>query len=390
MIAKLDSWQQVALGCSGAMFITMGLGRFSYSTMVPALVLSGQMSAEQAGWVGGANLTGFFLGAFMSETLRRRWNSDRILRAVVVLSLIALVASAAPWGAVWLGFWRALLGTAAGLSMVLGLALTTAAAPETRQPAAAGLMFAGVGVAIFFSGVLVPWLLDLSLAWAWGGVAAVGLAGAGLAFSGLRAAVGLMPNQDMPALGILPVLRQDRALLGLAVAHFLFSFGITPHTLYWVDFLVRDFGLGIDAGGAHWAAVGAFAILGPWAAVWLARRLGTAWAVVIAFVVLGVGVALPAWVSWLPGLWLSTMIFGAQPGVSTLQAARVRDLGRVEAMPGILRVMIISSALGGAVGGLVFPAVFSAITSYGPMFIVAAVGLIIGALSVLPRTDEVK
>ena len=84
------------------------------------------------------------------------------------------------------------------------------------------------------------------------------------------------------------------------------------------------------------------------------------------------------------------MIFGAQPGVSTLQAARARDLGRVEAMPGILRVMIISSALGGAVGGLVFPAIFSAITSYGPMFIVAAVGLIIGALSVLPRTDEVK
>ena len=84
------------------------------------------------------------------------------------------------------------------------------------------------------------------------------------------------------------------------------------------------------------------------------------------------------------------MIFVAQPGVSTLQAARARDLGRVEAMPGILRVMIISSALGGAVGGLVFPAVFSAITSYVPMFIVAAAGLIIGALSVLPRTDEVK
>jgi len=27
---------------------------------VPTLVLSGQMSAEQAGWVGGANLTDFF------------------------------------------------------------------------------------------------------------------------------------------------------------------------------------------------------------------------------------------------------------------------------------------------------------------------------------------
>ena len=84
------------------------------------------------------------------------------------------------------------------------------------------------------------------------------------------------------------------------------------------------------------------------------------------------------------------MIFGAQPSVSTLQAARARDLSRLEVMPSILRVMIISSALGGAVGGLVFPTIFSTITNYGPMFIVAGASLIIGALSVLPRTDEVK
>ena len=50
--------------------------------------------------------------------------------------------------------------------------------------------------------------------------------------------------------------------------------------------------------------------------------------------------------------------------------------------------MTVSSALGGAVGGLVFPAIFSTITDYGPMFIVAGAGLIIGALSVLPRNDE--
>ena len=65
MIRKLDRWQRVALGCGGAMFVVLGMGRFSYGAMVPALVLSGQFTAYQVGWVGGINLAGFFGGAFI-------------------------------------------------------------------------------------------------------------------------------------------------------------------------------------------------------------------------------------------------------------------------------------------------------------------------------------
>ena len=32
------AWQRLAFGGGGAMFVGMGLGRFSYSAMVPALV----------------------------------------------------------------------------------------------------------------------------------------------------------------------------------------------------------------------------------------------------------------------------------------------------------------------------------------------------------------
>ena len=48
---------------------------------------------------------------------------------ILELSLIALLASALPFGAFWLGSWRGLLGLTAGLVMVQGLALTTAVAP---------------------------------------------------------------------------------------------------------------------------------------------------------------------------------------------------------------------------------------------------------------------
>lgn len=65
------SWRRVALGGAGGMLVAMGLGRFSYTAMLPAVVESGQLSPHQAGIVGGVNLAGFFLGALFAERLRR-------------------------------------------------------------------------------------------------------------------------------------------------------------------------------------------------------------------------------------------------------------------------------------------------------------------------------
>jgi predicted MFS family arabinose efflux permease len=380
----MENWQRIALGCGGAMFVAMGLGRFSYGAMIPALVQSGQVSIDQAGWVGGINLAGFFVGAFISEALRRVWPMARVLRGAVMLSLVALFASALAWGFIWLGFWRGILGITAGLIMVQGLALTMSSAPETRRPVAAGLMFSGVGVGIFFSGVLVPMLLTYGVVWAWVGIAGVGIMGASSVLWGWRT-VGEAKTSGAPlTFGVGDILRRGWAWQGLAVAYFLFSFGLTSHTLYWVDFLVRDQGLDISSGGAHWAIVGLFAVIGPWAAAWLARRTHTAWAVTLAFIVLGVGIAGPGLATWVPILWLSSMIFGAQPGVSTVKAARARDLGTHEAMPAIMRVMIMSSALGGAVGGVVIPALFAATGRYDLMFLVAGGAMGIAALCTLP------
>jgi MFS family permease len=163
----MQGWQRIPLSCAGAMFVAMGLGRFSYSAMVPALVHSERISAEAAGWIGGANLAAFFLGAALSENLRRRLPMALGMRWAVALSVVALALSALDWGVVWLGLCRALLGVTAGVIMVHGVTLSTNAAPEGRRAGAAGIMFAGVGVGILFSrdlaAPLSPWSASLAL-----------------------------------------------------------------------------------------------------------------------------------------------------------------------------------------------------------------------------------
>jgi predicted MFS family arabinose efflux permease len=385
----MQNWVCAGLGGAGAMFVAMGLGRFSYGAMVPALITEGQLSAQQAGWVGGINLAAYFLGAFLTDACRARWPVGRVLAMSVLISLGALCASALPWGFAWLAFWRALVGVTAGLIMVLGLSLVTDSAPAERRAMAAGILFSGVGVGICFSGLLVPWLLVHGIVWAWSGIAAVGAIGALVAWLGWRG-LGMAAPVPVMGPGIRQLLTYGPHRRGLAVAYFLFSLGITPHTLYWVDFLARELGLGLGVAGNHWAAVGVFAVLGPWTAGWVARHAELRWAVVFAFVLLGLGIAAPAATVWMPILWASTMIFGAQPGVTTVTAARARELVDGDNVASLLRVLIMSSALGAAAGGVAFPALFATIGRYDVLFALAGAGMFVAAIATHPGRPDRK
>ena len=379
--AAHSQWRRIAVGGGAGMFVGMGLGRFSYTAMVPALVESGALTAVEAGRVGMVNLIGFLAGAALSARLVVRGSVRRVLGAAIGLSVLALAASAVPGGFVWLGACRGLIGVTTGIVMVLSLALIAATAPERKRPVAAGFVFAGVGLGVLSSGTLVPLLLGYGLAAAWAGLAAAGLAGLGLALWGWGAAPELrLPKTETAAMPI-----AWAPLSGLLVAHALFSLGIVPHTLYWVDYIARGLGQGIAAGGAHWSLVGVFSVLGPWLAAWLVPRFGAAMGLVIGFVALGAGIAGPALLPSLAILIASSALFGAQPGMSSLMAVRARELGSPEAMPRVMRAMILANACGAVIGGIAVPALYGATESHAAVFVLGGAAMLAGALAAWPR-----
>ncbi len=59
----MPTWLRLSLAGSATLLVGMGLGRFSYSPLIPALIESGTLTAAEAGSVGASNFAGYLIGA---------------------------------------------------------------------------------------------------------------------------------------------------------------------------------------------------------------------------------------------------------------------------------------------------------------------------------------
>src|SRR5258707_6349971 len=93
-----------------ASFVGVGLGRFAYTAIVPFLVSSGLLSVSEAGYVGAANLAGYFIGAIWAHRLGHKMGPVPAIKSALLLSVLSFAACADPAGFWWLTGWRFLAG----------------------------------------------------------------------------------------------------------------------------------------------------------------------------------------------------------------------------------------------------------------------------------------
>ena len=375
--ATTPHWARLAVGAGAALFVGMGVGRFSYTPMVPALVADGGFSAAEAGTVGACNLAGFLVGALMQPALRRAWGEAAAQRLAIAVTLAALIASIAPWGFFWLASWRGLAGVGVGVIMVQSLAVATRWAPAGRLGAAAGIAFTGVGIGIVLSGVMLPALLDHGLTAAWAGLALIGALGSAVALWAWAPGVPAVPA-PAAATGAAPA---AGAQARLVLAHVMFTLGLIPHTIYWIDYLVRGLGHSAATGGGHWALFGLGAMTGPYLWGRLGDRIGRRAGLVAAFASLAVGTALPVLETAGWALVFSSLVVGAQPGCSALLSGRAHQIFGAAGMPAVWRRMVLASGIGQALGGYALVALFEWSGGYAAVFGVGATAFTLGAVA---------
>lgn len=318
-------WLSAAAGLCASL-VGLGLARFAYTPLIPALIEAKWFTPAQAVYLGAANLAGYLAGALIARELNARAGSVPALRGMMVLTTIACFACSVPISFAWFFGFRFLAGVSGGVIMVLA---ATAILPHTapsKRGLIGGVIFAGVGLGVAASGTLVPLLLQLGVTQAWYGLGALS---ALLTLISWKAWPAETPAVHAAAAQPLPATHGVRSplVIALCLEYGLNAVALVPHMVFLVDFIARGLGQGIAAGSQYWVLYGIGAVIGPLLTGHLADRAGFAAGLRVAFAIEAVAVAMPA-ISASPVVLIvsSVAVGGFTPGIVPLVIGRIHEL----------------------------------------------------------------
>ncbi len=359
--------------------LAMGFGRFAYTPLLPAMRADAGLTVALAGIVATANLAGYLVGALAASGGWARARRVATVRWSVAAVVAATAAMALPGLPVWL-LARFAAGVASGLAFVLisSLVLDRAAGEGRRHWPA--VLYAGVGIGIALSGILVPPLV------AWGGSRA-GWLGLG-AVAAAVAAITLPWLHDAapapaPAGGGAARRPAGRGLFWwLFAAYGGEGFGYIIPATFMVATISAAPALARFA-GASWIVVGLVAM--PSTLVWneIGLRIGRARALVAALLVQALGVVAPEYAPNAAGALLAAVTLGATfMGITALGSALARELypERSHTAIGALTVIF---GVGQAVGPSAAAALVVRTGTYGHALTASAIVLAASAAAML-------
>lgn len=243
----------------------------------------------------------------------------------------------------------------------------------------------GIGVGTLVSALVVPLLLRISLPAAW-----LALGGASLiaALLGERAASRLPATDTSIQDG--EIARTGTAYTGIfavtlvMAAYGLEAVGYIPHTVFWVDFLARQVGIGLHAASFQWGLFGVGAIAGPLLTGLWVSRVGWHKGLATGFLIQCLAVSLPLITVSPLGRSISSLAVGAMvPGIVSLTSGRLGELVGMAAHKRVWGRATFVFAVAQAVAGYALSGLYDVANSYRPLFAVAGCVLVIGLALVL-------
>ncbi len=362
-----------------ALAMAVGIGRFVYTPILPLMMAALGLSKSTAGIIASANFFGYLAGAVIAAHPRLPGSRRFWLMAGLAGSALTTIA---------MGFFqttgvflvlRFLGGMASAFALIFTSALLLDVMARRARSGLSAVLFAGVGIGITISAVLISalaragsdwstlWLVSGLLSAAGGGIAALMLPGDGPAPANRH-------PTDPRGVG--------RKMLCLVLAYGLFGFGYIITATFLVALVRDDPGVrGLER--VVWVVFGLAAI--PSVALWdrLAGRLGIPRAFALAAVVEAAGVvASSIWQTNAGVLAASLCVGGTFMGLTALGLMRGKELARGDARR-VLALMTVAFGIGQIVGPAFAGFAFEYLQSFMVPSLTAASALIVAAALVL-------
>lgn len=374
----------IAVAGGVAMAVAMGLGRFFYTPVLPAMMTGLGLGPAEAGWIAAANYVGYLVGAVAAaygwaEGIERRVALSGLVATAALLLLMAVSSNVALIAAI-----RFLAGLASAFAMIFTSSIVLSHGLAAGRGSVQSVHFGGVGSGIAISSAMFALVVYSGGDWRAAWLAATALAVAGIVFVARVLPATVMrdgPVRPEPPVRWTPAL----ALLTLSYGGFGFGYVITATFLVAI---VRNAGGSVGFEAVAWLVTGlAGAVsVAAWAPV--ARRIGVVNVYVAGCLVQAVGVAASVLLPSPVGPLLGGLLLGATFIMVTaygLQAGRALS---PQSPRRAFALMTAAFGVGQIVGPLVAGYLADLTGSYAPGSIAAALALVACALLVLPfRAD---
>lgn len=299
----------VAAGLALGPAAVLGLGRFAYALLLPAMRADLSWSYADAGTMNSANALGYLVGALIAAPVTRTLGAKRLFMIGLLTTALMLGATGLTRSFPLLLTLRLLAGALGAFTFIAGAALTAAssAAAPGRSPLALGVFFVGPGLGIVISALAVPPVLAY-WGWsaAWLAIATLSLIAAPISAPALvRARRPALPPQGTRH-GAWPV----RRALPLLIAYGTYGAGYIAYMTFIIAYLRSQQKFGEGEITLFWTILGLSGILG--AVVWGAvlDRVKAARGTVLLTALLAIGSILPLLSTGRATAYLSAVVFG--------------------------------------------------------------------------------
>ncbi len=390
-------WIVLAMGTL-AVFGALGLARFGYTMVLPAMQQALEMDNSQAGLLATVNLAGYLALSLIGGALASRYGARSIASLGLVLAGAGMIFTGWAQGFLPVAIWRGLTGIGSGAGNIAVMGLWAAWFTKKQRGLASGIAVSGSSIALIFTGIIVPRILYTYGEAAWrncwfiyGAITLLLAVGSFLFLRNSPADMKLNPaGRDGMNTAPLPQLQKlqwrrvywSGPVWSLGLVYMAFGFSYIIYMTFFVKHLIAG-----AAGYTQAAAGNLFMTMG-----WFSLACGIIWGalsdvigrkntLIVLYLIHTVAFALFAIDHSTIPLTLSAVLYGLTAwSIPAIMAAICGDLLGADLAPAGLGFITLFFGIGQALGPLVAGKIADTVNSFSPVFILAAVIACSGAV----------
>ena len=356
------AWVIVAVG-SLVIFSCIGLARYAYTMLLPAMQSGLGLSYDRMGFIGTTNFCGYLLAVFLSSTLLRRFHARGVISTSLLLVSLCMLGISQSHSFHIITLLYFLTGMGTGFANIPMMALITYWFRSEKRGRAAGLVIGGNGAAIIFAGFLIPQLNKVYGAVGWRSSWLV----LGLISLAVTVCAALLLRNHPAEMGLEPLGKSvapspdqlqphekrgdGTILLKLGLLYMAFGATFMVFGTFIVTTMVKEYGFSEAKAGFYWSCVGFFSLFSGVGFGTLSDKIGRKKGLALVYIVQTIAYLLAGLKLGSAGLLVSIILYGSAVfAIPAIMAAAIGDYLGLSRAASAFATVTIFFALGQTIG----------------------------------------